>query len=252
MTFILQVVNTTNRKTQLSASVCHSVKLHIESHQDGWGEAAHCSYRRPVSLSGHTIRSKYMQVYFTDAAAAVCCVCVCACRGKQLKYIFKVWQKLWRRCQPVVTETDVPDRPGKTCSHQKLLCNHKIKKHSQDTEASVFCCLCVCVCCLCQSFCQTPHFFFSFCISHTVLSFLMSNFIIVCIERISGADLHQPIIYSLTWIFQAVAHLSPSRCWEPSPAALILRDTGPDVAYLKNKFSVHVDPALWITGLRGI
>lgn len=182
-------------------------------------------------------------------------------RENTVIYIVKVWQKLCVKgihcCQPVVT--------GKVTflTGQENLFPHNFSaitnQNTPKTLKPLFFCVCVCVWLHFVIFQQqdfffpTPQFFLHFILA--VFSFLTTNFrdfILVSIGRISGAGLHRPIIYSLTWIFQAVAHLSLSRCWVPSRAALILRDTGPDVAYLKNKFSTHVDPALWVTGLRGI
>lgn len=66
-------------------------------------------------------------------------------------------------------------------------------------------------------------FFCSFCFKLNDFK----DFIKVQMGRVCGAGLHRPIIYSLTltWIFQTVAHLSLSRCWQPSWTAFILRDT---------------------------
>lgn len=121
---------------------------------------------------------------------------------------------------------DVPDKPEKQVS-TKLECNPEPKQSSwalqppaggrrvQSSVSTGFKLTFL-------HFFPTPQFF----------SFKLNNFrdfIIAHIERVSGAGLHQPIIYSLTWIFQTVAHLSLSRCWVPSRAALIRTDTGPHV-----------------------
>lgn len=78
---------------------------------------------------------------------------------------------------------------------------------------------------------------------HTQTFFFSSPFLVVWALMCRSSEYLEQVFVSPSFIhrhwhgfFQTAAHLSLSRCWLPSQAAFIWRDTGPEVAYFKNKF----------------
>lgn len=138
-------------------------------------------------------------------------------------YPAEVWQKLCADRVAAVTLTYL--------TSQKNMFPQNFSVITSPNSPARLCSLC-CSCINPNRLNRIQTHFHAFSSHRAVFSFKLNNFrdfIIAHIERVSGAGLHQPIIYSLTWIFQTVAHRSLSRCWVPSRAALIRTDTGPDV-----------------------